>query len=160
MGTWGDHQNDIRNKPWTHSLLPELLPIHQNKGRKVARRVRRDCPPPTSWEQLFLIIYRSTLQTPPPGSGSRPRAANGNTATFCTFLQGLVLLAAQLSCLQAAWVDGEVRSKGASLFTLAKSGLAQLTALSESEAQFPSRWRVFPKWSTTRLRCTAPGHDF
>lgn len=147
MGTWGDHQDGIGSKPWRHSLLPELLPIHQNKGRNVARRVGRD--PSPSEEQLFLIICRSTLQTPQPGSGSRPRAANGNTATFCTFLQGLILLSAQLGCLRAAWVDGEVRSKGASLFTLAKPGPAQLTALSESEAQFLSSFRAdggcFPK---------------
>lgn len=56
---------------------------------------------------------------------------------------GLILLGSQLGSLRAAWVDGEVRAKGASLFTLATPGPAQLTAVSRSEAVSQQMASVF-----------------
>lgn len=56
---------------------------------------------------------------------------------------GLILLGAQLGSLRAAWVDGEVRAKAASLFTLATPGPAQLTAARGSGAVSQQTASVF-----------------
>lgn len=150
MGSWREtqlkwHRN---NKPHFAAWIPHSSEQGEEDGKEGQMRS------PLTKSIIFKKFYQSTLQTPKPGFRSRPRAVSGNTATSCTFLEGLILLGSQLSCLQAVWVDGEVRAKGASLFTLAKSGPAQLTALHESEARFPSRWWGFP--NTVEMLCSRP----
>lgn len=144
MGSWGETQlkQHRNNKPYFAAWIPHSSEQGEKDGKEGQKSI------------IFKKFYRSTLQTPKPGFRPRPRAVSGNTATSCTFLEGLILLGSQLSCVQAVCVDGEVRAKGASLFTLAKSGPAQLTALHESEARFPSRWWGFP--NTVEMLCSRP----
>ena len=144
MCSWGETQlkRHRNNKPYFAAWIPHS----SEQGEKDDKEVQKSI--------IFKKFYRITLQTPKPGFRPRPRAVSGNTATFCTFLEGLILLGSQLSCVQAVCVDGEVRAKGASLFTLAKSGPAQLTAVHESEARFPSRWWGFP--NTVEMLCSRP----
>lgn len=150
MGSWGETQlkQHRNNKPH----FAAWIPYSSEQGEKDGKRGQKRSP--LTKNIIFKKFYRSTLQTLKPDFGPRPRAVSGNTATSCTFLKGLTLLGSQLSCLQAVCVDGEVRAKGASLFTLAKSEPAQLTALHESEAQFPSRWWGFP--NTVEMQCSRP----
>lgn len=144
MGSWGETQlkQHRNNKPYFAAWIPHSSEQGEKDGKEGQKSI------------VFKKFYRSILQTPKPGFRPRPRAVSGNTATSCTFLEGLILLGSQLSCVQAVCVDGEVRAKGASLFTLAKSGPAQLTALHESEARFPSRWWGFP--NTVEMLCSRP----
>lgn len=149
MGSWGETQlkRHRNNKPHFAAWIPYSSEQGEKDGKKGQKRS------PLTKNIIFKKFYRSTLQTLKPGFGPRPRAVSGNTATSCRFLEGLIL-GSQLSCLQAVCVDSEVRAKGASLFTLAKSGPAQ--PCMNQKLSFRADGEGFP----TQLRCSVPGQHF
>lgn len=148
MGSWRETQLN-GTEIISLTLLPEF-PIHLNKGK----RWQEGQMSPLTKSIIFKKFYQSTLQTPKPGFRPRPRGSQWKHSHILYIPGGPHPpgLTAELSasCMGGWWGQ----SQGASLFTLAKSGPAQLTALHESEARFPSRWWGVP--NTVEMLCSRP----
>lgn len=151
MGSWRETQ-----LKWHRNNKPHFawIPHSSEQGEKDGKEGQMRSPLTKSI--IFKKFYQSTPQTPKPGFRPRPRAVSGNTATSCTFLEGLILWAHSWAvCKLYGWM---VRSepKGLLFSLLRNQGPLSWQPCMNQKLGFRADGEGFP----TQLRCCVPGQHF